>query len=219
MQHVIAAVVSMRWPRSFAVALSVLFCSGCISVTDRNLLANASFPIDGGKSVVIVGVKPNWGLQAIRGNDTADGWRENLNAGASLNSGPRGGYVVVTMPPSTNGESYGFARQISPNGDLLRLCTGHRVVTFKIPGSTVIYIGDIAIAETPQGLQFTLSYNFEAAQRFMQANQPALAGKLVPGTMSVAVAARGECAVSYSPLAGLIESATTKAPTVIDMRR
>jgi len=170
--------------------LTVLATAAC--GTTSNLPLGTNIAENDLQSVVVMGVNPRTRVQAFRGRMDGQGWRLDKLANASLNTTPEGGYIVAQVEPNSSGEIYGVNRILPTGAGVLSVCTGGMTAVFEIPPRSVVYVGDLNIANNG-GYRIQVGYDFEKAAAFMRTNYPAMASRLMKGNLRAAKVLNGEC--------------------------
>ena len=199
--------------------LTFLLATSCIpAMQDRNLKSSGDYSTNDGTSIVIIGVKTNWRLQAFRGDNKNDGWKQDRRATASFNTSPSNGYIVYKMKPNAPGQSYGIARFIDSSGDITLMCKKDQILTFNVRPNSVTYYGDIHITDTGDGLAIKLTSEYDHAKSYVAKHHSKIKDRLTKGSLKVQPSLWGECGVSHSIITGLVQELMADEPVIDDQQ-
>lgn len=166
--------------RVFLAALVALL-SGCVS--PGHLEGSAAAP-DKTEAVFVMGVSPDNYIVSVVPGRVIDGYfRTSPIRSRVFYALPKDGYIVgkalagellaITMVKVvTDHEALAGKDYIS--------CSETKMRAFKMPPSGVVYLGDVRYASLQDGLMVRHSRDLDAARRHVDANFPALKGRLEP---------------------------------------
>ena len=173
----------MRWLLVIAAAVGFTACTSI-----HRLSSTQSFDPNT-ESVVVFGLQPeNHRIQVFAGTIQGDRWHENLLGVATFFGAAEQGYVLTKAPTNTalamslisvvKDEKQRLGKNYSPCGD-------SRTAVFEVPRGKVIYLSDFSYQDEGNQLKLEYSPDFERARRYVDANFPALRGRLEQGQFTL----------------------------------
>ncbi|MES9901601.1 MAG: hypothetical protein ABW168_02830 [Sedimenticola sp.] len=161
----------------FIVALMIL--AGCARKPIGIVSTQTQVPLPT-ESILVQGVKPTtYEVVFIKGRIVNGKFKKAKHVGIIVGS-PNGRYLVGKAQAGDVVALIMFLRPKSNNGQNIsfRFC-GKNVLVFTVPEGKVVYLGDISIKETGRN-SFNINYSsdFNAAKEYIDANYPALRGRL-----------------------------------------
>jgi hypothetical protein len=165
--------------------LVLILLSGC--VFPGNLPTTQKAP-NHDLGIVVFGFPENMDIYAQSGSLNAKGeWIPDAVRSGGIIGPPGAKYFVRSMPPTTAKTRQGILYFSLSGRDVFATGCGDSMTIFEVPPGKVVYLGDINLVRVTNGFVPKFPYNFEAAQRFVDANYPALKGLLVPAKFDHAI--------------------------------
>jgi hypothetical protein len=162
---------------STVIFLSASLLSGCFSMS--TLEKNATLEND--ESIFVIGMKPeNFRLSVFAGDIKNGEFKTNFMRSIAVFAFPEKGYVVakghvgdtLAIISVTPYEKGAFLKP------LYIVCSGEKMLTFKIPPGKVIYISDLLFSHSGSGFAISYSQDLGSARQYMDKNYGTLKGKL-----------------------------------------
>jgi hypothetical protein len=157
----------------------VVLLSACASV--GRLERTAPMPT-ADETIFVIGVSPERARITVHPGALVDRvFKQNIFRSDAVYGGPNNGFVVGKAKA---GDALAImnVRMMADKDSIMGLsykpCEGAKTLVFTAPAGKVIYVGSFTYELLQNRLQVTTAYEFEEAQKFIDANYPNLKGKL-----------------------------------------